>query len=614
MSTTLLSTLPRILGSSDPLRYAQYLPGVQTNSELDNGIRIRGCDNSHNEISLDGMPIYGATHFLGLFSVFNPAHFESLVFCTDAKAPNRLGGLVDMEPRTDVPDSLRLNVELGVMSAQAALDIPLGKKCMLGLALRPSYLNLLYGNLLKIDGCPLRYSFGDANLSFVFDASPNDKLRAEAYFGMDAINYVYTPILAAVSLRYGNLAAGINWSHNFGSGAQMSCKAFFSGMNSGLHLDQDLIKADIPSRMSTAGLLGELALGKWQFGFDVRAHCAMPQTPSSSLGGDASARERQDALESSVWSSRRFEIGAQWSLEAFLKLSGYLSPESEFFGGVSPYLKLERDFYSFGTLEATAGMQTQYIFQTGVTNTGLPAEFYFLAGAHCAPQRSLYASLSYDLPLFGGGTELSAALYYKHLLNQVEYCGTVLDLLQEGYSLDSSIAVGSGDNYGLTLMARKCSGPLTGWLSCSLGRSLRHFDTQVLRGTFPSSHERIYQVNAVANCALGRWNLGGAFVFADGIPFTAPESYYVLGRQLISEYGEFNGARMSPYIRLDLSANFYFRREGRRESGLNFSVYNVLCRKNTMACRIEMSGGEYCYTSIPFPISCLPSISYFLRF
>ena len=86
-----IQDLPNILGNTDPVRFIRSLPGVQTNSEYDSGIHIQGCDNAHNEISIAGVPIYGVSHLFGLFSIFNPSHFDRMRFSTSSEE-NRLGG------------------------------------------------------------------------------------------------------------------------------------------------------------------------------------------------------------------------------------------------------------------------------------------------------------------------------------------------------------------------------------------------------------------------------------------------------------------------------------------------------------------------------------------
>ena len=102
--------LPKILGNADPIRHSQLLPGIQTNSEYENGVHIYGCENSHNIISINKIPIYNATHLLGIFSVFTPSHFSNISFTLNNTAEsnfNRLGGIMNMELFEEIPEKFK---------------------------------------------------------------------------------------------------------------------------------------------------------------------------------------------------------------------------------------------------------------------------------------------------------------------------------------------------------------------------------------------------------------------------------------------------------------------------------------------------------------------------
>ena len=98
-----LKTLPSVLGNSDPLSYAHYLPSMSAQTELDAGIHIQGNDSQHNLVSAGGVPIYGVSHLLGLFSVFNPSHYNRMDYKTGAREANRLGGSIDMTLPKELP-------------------------------------------------------------------------------------------------------------------------------------------------------------------------------------------------------------------------------------------------------------------------------------------------------------------------------------------------------------------------------------------------------------------------------------------------------------------------------------------------------------------------------
>ena len=69
------------------------------------------------------------------------------------------------------------------------------------------------------------------------------------------------------------------------------------------------------------------------------------------------------------------------------------------------------------------------------------------------------------------GVRLSAEVYLRQMERQVEYEGTVMDSLTEDYDLDSHLQHGRGQNYGLSLMAQRTSGRVTGWLSYTYARA-----------------------------------------------------------------------------------------------------------------------------------------------
>jgi hypothetical protein len=111
-----------------------------------------------------------------------------------------------------------------------------------------------------------------------------------------------------------------------------------------------------------------------------------------------------------------------------------------------------------------------------------------------------------------------------------------------------------------------------------------------------------------------RWSLGGTFVAASGTPFTAPQAFYVINGRLLSEYGQRNANRLKPYVRLDLSANYYFKKTKDRESGINISVYNVLMHSNDLFYRLKFYENKFGYRPFRFFGKMLPSINYFYKF
>ena len=348
----------------------------------------------------------------------------------------------------------------------------------------------------------------------------------------------------------------------------------------------------------------------------MNLHNILPQAPKSTglYGTVSEDTQWQNAFE--VSASARYEktLADRWNISADLRGSYYLSPEQQYDLSLSPDISVTYNAWHLGKITASYGWRHQYLFQTGITNIGLPIEFWFAAGKHSLPQYSQQADISYDADFFNNALGISVNAYFKRLYNQVEYKGDMFDFFNSKYDLDSHLLKGDGWNYGLNIMLHKQSGRLTGWVSYSLGRALRRFDNKDYSGTYPANHERIHEMNAVCTYRLKKVEIAGTFIYASGIPFTAPQYYYVSAGQIISKPGEHNACRMRPYMRLDLSVTFPIIKNERQENGINVSLYNVTGRKNDVMYRLKYQDGTYYYGNMSFFLRWIPSISYYHKF
>ena len=609
-----LAKLPKILGSSDPLRFIRLLPSVQTGSEIDAGIHIQGCDHGHNIISIDGTPIYGASHLLGIFSVFNPSHFSAMNFGTSAGSRGRLGGYVDMLPDRSIPERAAAgDISIGMVAAQANLKLRVRENSALSISARRSFLNQLYTSYLTVDEDPFRYGFGDINLGWTWAPTEKDLVFVDAFYSADAADYVSEENRLGVKMGWSNASAALHWQRR-GAETLLKQSIFASAYNARADISHDFEGGFVPYYTRSAGYKAILQLQDFDFGADIQYYDILPPSPVHQSGSMAQAtpEEPQQALESRLRAGWSKYLTLSWKLKAELAGGWYISPDKESFWQLDPSLSVSYDFFRLGKVELRAGSATQNIFLTGVSSMGFPIEFNFLAGKYGNPQRSLWASLAYNLDFRQEAWAFSAELYWRRLRNQVDYTGTLMDYLRADNSLARMLTASDGWNYGINLILHKQAGKLTGWLSGSLGRSLRRDDSG---NVFPSNFERIFEVNAAATWTGRRWDAGGTFTAASGTPFTSPESFYLLDSRLICLYGSRNGARLAPYIRLDLSFNWYFRKSAAMTHGINFSIYNALARNNELSYRFDYrKDGSFAYVPFCFSLKLMPGIGWFCKF
>jgi len=125
-------------------------------------------------------------------------------------------------------------------------------------------------------------------------------------------------------------------------------------------------------------------------------------------------------------------------------------------------------------------------------------------------------------------------------------------------------------------MLRKNNGKFTGWLSYTLSWSDRNFDEINNGKTYFAKYDRRHNLSLVGMYDLNaKWNLGVTQIFSSGNRFTMPTSWYFINNNPVKEYSEYNNAQMPNYIRTDISANYFFFKTNKKESALNFSIYNT---------------------------------------
>ena len=610
-----IQSVPSFLGNADPLRFIHLLPSIQLNAENDGGLYMQGSEHSHTLISQDGVPMYGVSHLLGLYSVFNPTHYSGMHYTTSNGPESRIGGGIDMRVRDTLATRLQGDFSVSLLSAQGTMAIPTGPKSSIFVSARSTFMNLLYKSFMENEYFKLSYGFSDANFTWLWKPSRKDKIWADLFYAQDATDVVGLAV-DDCDVKWFNGLGSLHWTHYFPE-ATLQQSIYSTGFMLKPRVDLFNITAIMDSHILDSGYKASLKWGGWTFDTHHSFYYVQPQNPhvdgyyNENMNGKAPV---QRAWESLVSAGYAFPIGPYVTLSGALGANWYRGPEKQSWWGLSPEASMQVDLRKLGEVTLRYALKRQNLFQMGFTNTGLPCEFWYLAGELCPPQRAHNFSLAYNVE--AGGFAFSAETYYRKLYNQLEFFGNMMDLLTSSYDLSKMVQRGDGRAYGVNAMLHKRSGRLTGWVSYAYSRSLRTFDNPYYQGEYPSNHERIHELDVVATYDLGRWDFGGTFMAASGTPYTRPDSFTVLGDRVFCFYGEHNGARLPAYYRLDLSVNWYFRKDGRRKSGLNFSVYNVLMRKNAVMYGLirDYDSDTFSLRPMYFDIRMLPSIAYFYSF
>ena len=146
LSPKKLATIPN-LGEKDIFRALQLIPGVSgTNESILLYIRIL----NQNLVLLDGFTVYHVDHFYGFFSAFNSDVIKDIQLFKGgfpAEYGGRISSVMDLTGKTGNSNKFSLSGSLNLLSANATVEIPVGKKANLLISGRRSYTDILKSGL-----------------------------------------------------------------------------------------------------------------------------------------------------------------------------------------------------------------------------------------------------------------------------------------------------------------------------------------------------------------------------------------------------------------------------------------------------------------------------------
>ena len=616
IDSKLIQTYPKIFGYTDPMRYLQSLPGVSTNSDQSGGLHVQGGESSHNLITVSGTPLYGTANFTGLFSLLNQDHLPKVEFSTSGRHPF-IGAELSLDHADTIPKHFSGTATLGLISGQGTFSVPLSTRTVFTLSLRRSFINTFYGPVLEFDGNPLGYGFTDANMTLLHRIDKHNDIDANMLWSHDKGESTFGASIMKLNGTWGNTLGAVRWRFHK-PGFEATTSAFMSRFQLDGSVDNEVVSGNMSFFINHSGIKSAIKTRhEINVEADVNMYNILPQDPqvSRNLEGTAS-QPLQHTLLGNLYVSRTFHAGHHLSATPHLLFSAYSERGHYKDVNADPAITLDYDMFRNGLLTFESGIKHQYLSQTGITNVGLPIEFWVAAGRYFKPQKSIYATLSYDMQFMQGKYSLLMQVYGKRLYNQLEYTGFIFDMLSHPYRLEDNLLICSGYNYGLGIILSRQAGRMTGWLSYSYGQSLREGDGVLFPTLFHSSHERSHEFNAVLSYKIGKFDLGGTFIVASGNPYTPAKTLYLLANNLVLHYDSYNSANLPPYLRLDLSATYNFKRKGRMDHSINLSVFNSTAHSNyTMAYirgDVEKQTIRYKFAKLVIPV--IPSISYSYRF
>ena len=651
-----IKQIPTVFGETDVLRVVLLLPGVKSIGEGNTGFSVRGGGVDQNLVLYNDAVIYNPTHLFGFFSAFNGDMLKSAELyksTVPARYGGRLSSVLDVVTRDGNRKQFSGTGGIGLLTSRLTFEGPLAKgKGSWLVGGRTSYSDWLLKELPSRNLQNSAASFYDLSGHLAYDLNEHNSVYATGYLSNDRFRLASDTVYA-----YRNTAASLKWKHTVTDKLFGVLTGTFSRYEYNLRSDKTVTTAsELGYNLNQGGLQADFTYfaasrHTLEFGASSLFYRIAPGklTPL----GDKSlvvntTLEREQALESAVYLSDRFDLTPRLALDAGLRYSLYnaLGPRSvpTYQPGLSRSERTVTGSTSYGSgrvlatyqgpewrfsakymltdnasVKASYNRTRQYINQLTNTTVVSPTDNWKLSDSYIKPQVADQYSLGYYRNFRSNSIEFSVETYYKDLHNFLDYKDGATLLLNP--HLETDVVNAKGRAYGVEFMVRKTLGKLNGWLSYTYARSMVQVNTptdQVNDGNwYPSNFDKPHDLTLVGNYRFNRRISASVnFNYSTGRPITLPLSQYYLNNVLRVFYSERNAYRVPDYTRVDLAFNLEGNHKIKKlaHGSWTLAIYNLLGRRNPYSIYFQAQRGQINGYQLSIFGQPIPTVTYNFHF
>jgi hypothetical protein len=616
--------LPQFMGEVDILKTIQLLPGVKGAGEGNSGFYVRGGGPDQNLILLDEATVYNAGHLFGFFSVFNGDAVKDLTLVKGgmpAQYGGRLASVLDITMKEGNSQKFEVDGGIGAISSRLTVQGPIKKDTSsFIISGRRTYIDVLINPFIK-ESSPFKgsgYYFFDLNTKFNWRINDKNRIFLSGYFGRDVFSFNNADSDFLVTIPWGNATTSLRWNHLIGPKLFVNTTAVFSDYKFSFGAEQDGFEFKLFSGIRDYNLKSDFSYipnstHYVRFGANYTWHIFTPNNVSAKQGEtefDLGGLKKQYAHEAGIYINDDWDITDRIRVSPGLRFSYFMQvgPFDRYLtdvtGRVTDTISYGRgekvqDYYGIeprisvrfitdenSSVKASFTQNYQYVHLATLSPISLPTDIWVPCSDVVKPQIGRQYALGYFRNFLNNTYETSVEVYYKKMLNQVEFAPGALPEDNVNNNTDNSFVFGTGQSYGAEFFVKKRTGKLTGWIGYTLSWTTRTFPDIEDGRVFYARYDRRHDASVAISYELNdKWTFGTIFVYGTGNAITLPVSRYLIEGEIVPEYGPRNSFRMAPYHRLDISATYtckekkLFNRLPYRSSW-NFSVYNVYNRRN----------------------------------
>lgn len=637
-----IKNIPVLMGERDILKVIQLLPGIKSAGEGNVGFYVRGGASDQNLILLDEANVYGSSHLLGFFSVFNSDAIKDVTVYKGeqpAEYGGRLSSVLDIRMNDGNNKKLGITGGIGLISSRLNIEGPIKKnKSSFTISARRTYadlfLKLSHDTALNKN----RLYFYDLNMKANYSLNAKNRIYLSGYFGRDVLGFGNT-----FSLDWGNATGTVRWNHLFNDKLFLNTSVIFSNYDYLIQTDPNEGRFHITSKIQDYNLKQDYQFfaginSKIKFGFNSIYHIVVPGIITSSYLSNITRLDNKYALDNAVYASHEFKLTEKVTVNYGLRTTSFsvlgpgnfytysssgqiidtLKYKSKFvktYFNIEPRFSLNKIINKNSSVKVAYDRNTQNMHLLTNSTSGNPTDLWIPSSNNVKPEIADQFSIGYFHNFKDNQFQFSAETYYKHLQNQIDYRdGTQLRINQNA---ESDLLYGEGRAYGIEFFLKKKYGRFNGWAGYTLSRSEKKIDGINNSKYYPSKQDRTHEISVVGIFNLSsKWTISSAFVYYTGNAVTFPSGKYEVNGQVVNYYTERNGYRMPSYHRLDFGATWLRKKTEKYESSWTFSIYNAYARENAYTITFRKSATdanktEALQTSL---FKIVPSITYNFKF
>ena len=604
-------------------RQLQLMPGISAHDDNSAEIKIRGSNSEETLMILDGMPIYSANHYYGIFSGVNTTYIDSVNLFKNTyplQYGGKAAGLVELFSDSNQPTETIATANIDFLSASGIVKIPMSSNSNLSIAGRSTITNVSNKQFNTVKSSRQEnqqvqnfkdksidqtsdpsFKFYDINAKYQWTNQSNS-LKFNFFKSADYVDNKYSIKITDDQKNQLNLdaiedqswstkASSILWDSNLNKKLSWHTRAFYSQYineeNNTLALDKKINNGipikPINLKSKQNNELADIGLDSY-FDYKFRNQSIKLGLTSTQHkinytfreNGNIRIQGKESFLELGGYAGYERQLGKKLDITAGLRVIYYSNIEEV---KLSPRLAANYNLSNKVRFKAAYGLEQQVVRQLDYNYRNEPMQLWVSAGSNNIPVLTS-SNLMIGSTIKLGYVNLDVEFYQKNKTGVIEYA--VLTPSNPSNSgnqeREYSLFIGNGITRGMDLILGSGYGQYDTYLSYTLSSSEQQFEEIFKNRLFPTENDRRHQFKWINSLTTGKLTWGLNAILVSGLPYIDITNIQLDGNIRDNDPNSIR-KRLRPYHRIDISTAYDFK-IGSFKSKLSLSVFNLLNRMN----------------------------------